>query len=305
MDISCKHLIIAAANDCFVKCRGCYSFWGKNKEIVSTEYIINFLKKLDSQKIEKVTISGGDPLLRPDIIELLRNIKALNYKINMDTVGTCVVTNAKSLCGQSAKKINPYQLNGLVDMIGIPLDGCSDESIKTFRLGRPNIFQEQVNILNALNQTGINICINTVVHKQNMDDVAGIVDVIKNFKNVRQWQLFQYMPIGILGYKNKENFEISDEVFSKTIYNIQQQANVKIPTVKFNPKTKEQRRKLYLLIDTDGYAWTPLTVLDDEFWKRTEIKNDKRIILGNIKNIEDMNNILSFLYRGKLCKGVR
>lgn len=304
MNIESKHLIIAASNDCFVKCRGCYNFWGANKQIVSTECILNFLKQLDSERIEKITVSGGDPLIRPDIIELLSEIKGLRYKINMDTVGTGLLANTESVSGKTVKQIDAQKLSELVDVIGIPLDGCASDSIHTFRLGRSNIFQEQIAILSKLDQAGANICINTVVHKQNLRDVSDIVDVIHGFNHISKWQLFQYMPIGVMGYKNRGDFEISDEEFLGVIYNVSERAKIKIPSVIFNPKAKNQRQKLYLLIDTDGYAWTPLTVVDDKFWQRSSVKNDKRIILGNIKNSNEMRQILDFLYYGKLNKGI-
>ncbi len=107
-----------------------------------------------------------------------------------------------------------------------------------------------------------------------------------------------------MGYKNRGDFEVSDEEFRIAMYKVSEKVKIKIPNVVFNPKAKNQRQKLYLLIDTDGYAWTPLTVVDDKFWQRSSVKNDKRIILGNIKNSNETRKILDFLYYGKLNKGI-
>ena len=55
----------------------------------------------------------------------------------------------------------------------------------------------------------INICINTVIHKKNMDDIENIYNIIKNYKCIKKWQIFQFMPIGPMGRKNADLFEIN------------------------------------------------------------------------------------------------
>ena len=262
MDINTKHLIIAVANDCFVSCTGCYNFWAKDKKIISNDDIINFLNQIDSDKIQKLTISGGDPLVRSDIVQLLTRIKKLNYRVNLDTVGTAFMND--TLSNKNKEYItykNPKDFEGLVDTLGIPLDGADEQTIKTFRTGRENLFSEQVRILQVLDNINIKVCVNTVVHRQNVYKLQDIYEIIKGFQKVKQWQLFQYMPIGVLGYKNRATFSITDDVFVEETNNLKKHVECN-DCLNIVTKTKTQRKNLYLLLDTAGYAWVPKTSIE-------------------------------------------
>ena len=54
-------------------------FWKKN--------FLNFLRKRRG-KLEGVCITGGEPTIQPDIVEFIRKIKNLGYKVKLDTNGT-------------------------------------------------------------------------------------------------------------------------------------------------------------------------------------------------------------------------
>lgn len=56
-------------------------------EEIGTEELLGFLKKRQGI-LEGVAISGGEPLLNEDMPELLREIKALGYKVKLDTNGS-------------------------------------------------------------------------------------------------------------------------------------------------------------------------------------------------------------------------
>lgn len=54
---------------------------------ISVTELLGFLKKRQGI-LDGVAISGGEPLLNEDMPELLRDIKALGYKVKLDTNGT-------------------------------------------------------------------------------------------------------------------------------------------------------------------------------------------------------------------------
>lgn len=47
------------------------------------EYLMNRKKLLDG-----VVISGGEPTLQPDLVEFIKSVKSLGYKVKLDTNGT-------------------------------------------------------------------------------------------------------------------------------------------------------------------------------------------------------------------------
>lgn len=72
------------------------------------EELMSFLRKRQGI-LEGVAITGGEPLLNPDIAELLHRIKELGYKIKLDTNGTSPEL-LKSLVGE-----------GLVDRVAMDI----------------------------------------------------------------------------------------------------------------------------------------------------------------------------------------
>ena len=56
-------------------------------EVIPEEEILSFLKKRTGI-LDGVAVTGGEPLLMPDIIEILKKIKSLGYSIKLDTNGT-------------------------------------------------------------------------------------------------------------------------------------------------------------------------------------------------------------------------
>lgn len=57
-------------------------------EHIEEEVLLSFLRKRRGI-LEGVCISGGEPLLQPDIDVFLRKVKALGYQVKLDTNGSC------------------------------------------------------------------------------------------------------------------------------------------------------------------------------------------------------------------------
>lgn len=55
--------------------------------VMDDTQLLDFLKKRQGM-LDGVAITGGEPLLRPDLPDLLRRIRALGYAVKLDTNGT-------------------------------------------------------------------------------------------------------------------------------------------------------------------------------------------------------------------------
>lgn len=277
---------LSVGRSCFVQCTGCYNYFGKNKENISTPTILNFLAYAKKMGLQKVTLCGGDPLSRSDIVNLLEQIKGLGFFINLDTVGTPLLGSARTIFfgRQEVEAINPKTLASLVDLLGIPIDGSTNEVVSVFRSNRQNLLDEQLQILRLLNNNGAKICLNTVVHKQNIHDLINVPQLMRGFDNIVKWQFFQYMPIGPLGYKSREKFLVLDSDFQTFANNMPKHLHAQgfIGDAEF--KFRGGRKGNYLLIDSDGLAWAP-QFSQGNSWNEKYDANDNRIILGNI-NVE-------------------
>ncbi|MBU6383710.1 MAG: radical SAM protein [Verrucomicrobia bacterium] len=279
---------------CFVRCIGCYNHFGKS--FVDKNVILTFLRYMREHGSDHVTIGGGDPLTYPDILSLLESIKELGFRINLDTVGTPLLSDAESIFFKrvSVQKIDAGTLARLVDLLGIPLDGPSSEVIATFRANRAHIYEEQIAILKLLDSLHATVCINTVVHQGNIQYLQSLPELIKSFSSVVKWQLFQFMPIGPLAFKNKEKYLIEDRDFSlfkeRLLHSIEDLAFRE----KLEFKSRADRKGNYLFIDSDGVAWVPNVSYSLKWESETDNTNQKTII-GRISEMDDFPKIKSVI----------
>lgn len=287
------HLNIFVSQKCFLYCKGCYSVSREEEcgKFVSTDKIVEFLKFAYDKGVRKVTLCGGDPLTRKDIIELLEQIKKIGFSISLDTVGTSIIKNFEINGQVIVKQTDAKKIAELVDVIGIPIDGSTNEIFKQFRQTTSDIINQQISVCEELHKFGANICINTVVHKGNLADSYELSKLIKKLDYINKWQMFQFAPLGKYGLRNRELFEISDEQFSKFKSDVLCVFDGDASKLQF--KDSHTRNKAYMLIDNSGSAW--IQSYENDSSEDNVNKINERTIIGNITNSGDWNKICTYL----------
>ncbi len=280
---------------CFVSCPGCYNHFGKG--FLDPAHILDFLDYMRPFGVFKVTLGGGDPLTYPHILELLEGIKERDFCIKLDTVGTPLLQQAQSVFFKRVKvdKIDAKRLAELVDLIGIPLDGPNSEVISQFRTMRRGIFEEQMQILELLRSKNAKICINTVVHRLNLDTLYALPESIAQKVLISKWQFFQFMPIGPLGYKNREIYQISEEEFETFQQKLSSTIRDPVLREKLEFKKGSSRKGNYLFVDSDGIAWVP-KVSFSEHWDKGLDETNLREVVGDIRKREDYPRIKDLVF---------
>lgn len=276
------HLNFFVSPKCFYYCKGCYSHSREENcdNIVSTDIIIKFLDYAYNKGVKKVTFCGGDPLTRSDILNLLEKTKKIGYYISLDTLGTTVIKSIINHNKVVYKKTDVKKLAKYINMIGVPIDGSNNEIINMFRQTNVDIINEQINICHKLNKFKIPICINTVIHKGNLEDIDKIVELLNQINYIKKWQIFEFIPSGKYGIINKDLFQISDNDFNKAKSRVKDNFD-DINKVQF--KDMNDRNKAYMLIDNSGNA------------RISNYTDNSKRIIGNIKNSHDWDKICNYL----------
>lgn len=276
-----KKINLCIAKQCFLNCPGCYNIFSNSKEI-STGEVIAFIEYAKERGLEKVTISGGDPLTRSDIELIIKKCIDLELKINIDTVGLTLI-GSKVTRGnkKSIPKFRNIELLKKIGNLGIPLDGSNNEIVSTFRHYNKdsNLFKEIIKVLDFCEKSKIKICINTVLHKQNIDDIPNIFNIINKYKCIKSWQVFQFMPIGLFAKKNEDKYKISIENFNTVKKRIENEKT----KIEINFKPAIERAYNYMLIDSNGKAY------------KVDLSNNITEY-GNIRDNKTWNNILDNIY---------
>ncbi|KRL65787.1 molybdenum cofactor biosynthesis protein A [Companilactobacillus versmoldensis DSM 14857 = KCTC 3814] len=170
-------------------------------KVMSQDEIIEMVENFAEMGISKVRITGGEPLLRTDVVDIVRRIK------NVDGVEDVSITTNGLFLGKLAKDLKEAGL----DRLNISLDTFDPKRYKEITRGG-NIQQVLDSISVAAKLHFKKIKLNTVLIKgQNDDEILEFLNYTKhNDVNVR---FIEFMPIGNSMKTWKKEFVGLDNVF--------------------------------------------------------------------------------------------
>lgn len=157
-------VIFNVTNRCNCKCKYCYaSFYNRDiTEGMSVEQIKKLILDLHKNGCQRISFSGGEPLLQKDIGEIVDYANSLGMNTALNSNGILVPKYLEVL-----KKVGT---------LAISLDG-RPEHHDIFR-GKGTADKAIEGVIKAV-EAGINVHTNTVIHKYNLDDIDYIVDLAK------------------------------------------------------------------------------------------------------------------------------
>ena len=181
-----------ATRRCDMKCSHCGSSCSasiRDEELSETE-IISAFKSItsvyDSNQLELVSITGGEPLLRSDLPRIIS--KLTEQGISHITLQT----NGNQLCAKEG--LLPTLVDAGLSGLGLNLDGLA-ESHDILR-NQPGHFMKTVELVERVrSETSLYLSITTVVSQQNFLELPELAATIKRLK-VPRWRLIELQPIG-------------------------------------------------------------------------------------------------------------
>ena len=150
------YMRISVTDKCNLRCRYCMPLNGNCKkehdEMMTEEELINLVEASTKLGIKKIRLTGGEPLVKKNIVSIVKNIKMID---GIEEV--CITTNGVKLNELSEN----LKLAGL-DRINISIDSLIEDKYK-YITGGGNL-QDALNGLNKALDTGFKkIKINTVL----------------------------------------------------------------------------------------------------------------------------------------------
>ena len=131
-----------------------------------------------------VVLSGGDPLVRDDIEELVAYGTDLGLRMTITPSGTRSLTR---------DRIEALADAGLKRM-AVSFDGASPERHDAFR-GEAGSFEETVRAVEDARAAGLPVQVNTTVCRDTVDDLPAIRDLLREIGAV-MWSVFFLVPVG-------------------------------------------------------------------------------------------------------------
>lgn len=170
---------------CNLKCPHCYI--NATKEELPNELSTEEAKKLIDQICEVskplLILSGGEPLLRKDIFELVRYGTEKGLKMGLGS-------NGALLDDAAAKKLKEAGIK----TVSISLDSSIPERHDEFR-GVAGSWEKAVSAIKALKENGVLVQVNTTVTQQNHAEIDEIMSLAEQL-GVENFHLFFLVPTG-------------------------------------------------------------------------------------------------------------
>ncbi len=132
---------------------------------LSTDEWFSVMRQARAMGAVQLGFSGGEPLVRPDLIELITEARRLGFYTNLITSGV----------GMDADKVAAFREAGL-DHIQISFQASSEE-LNNYFAGNQKAFSQKLAMAKAVKAQGYPMVLNFVLHRQNIDQVDQILEL--------------------------------------------------------------------------------------------------------------------------------
>ena len=153
---------------CNLRCVHCYSH-SRNEEYageLNTKEAKGFIDSLGEFKAPVLLFSGGEPLIRPDLYQLIRRAKSAGLRAVISTNGTLITESVAAELKDIGLSYVGVSLDGLREVNDRfrGVDGAFDNAIKGIR-----------NCINA----GVKVGLRFTINKRNVGEIPGIFRLLE------------------------------------------------------------------------------------------------------------------------------
>lgn len=163
---TCPVVIWNLIRRCNLTCTHCYSISGDVDfpGELSTEEVFRVMEDLHAAKVRVLILSGGEPLLRPDIFEISRRAKEMGFYVGLSSNGTLIDrANAARIAEMG------------YDYVGISLDGLRATHDRIRR--RAGAFDASLEGLRACRDLGIKVGMRFTIPRENAAEFPSLLQL--------------------------------------------------------------------------------------------------------------------------------
>ena len=183
-----NELCLEITNQCLLECIHCSSSSSPNQtNYLDRKTIFRVIDEFERLEGEELEISGGEPLLHPNIWEILEYCKHKPFHTTLYTSGI-----AKESIHELVRKID-------VDKVAVSLHGTRET---TKEITGSDCYEKVKEFIKSLREKGRNVDIYFVLMKQNYKDFEYLVEECEKIK-VENIKVLRLMPQG----RARENWE--------------------------------------------------------------------------------------------------
>jgi cyclic pyranopterin phosphate synthase len=209
-----KDLRISLTDKCNLRCSYCmpedFNLWIPSNDHLTTPELVEVIKIAVDCGITEIRLTGGEPLIRPDIVEIVAKINEIKNppEISMTTNGLALAKKAQELVDAGLKRIN------------ISLDTLQADRFK--EITKRDRIQDVFQGIEAAKKAGLKpIKINSVLLRGINDDEAPAL-LKWALESELELRFIEQMPLDAGNAWSRNNFITADEIFDslKNIYKL-------------------------------------------------------------------------------------
>ncbi|MHB9117544.1 MAG: heme d1 biosynthesis radical SAM protein NirJ [Burkholderiales bacterium] len=183
---------------CNLTCKHCYSI-SADKDFpgeLSTADVFTVMDDLKAFGVPVLILSGGEPLLRPDIFDIARRAKAMGFYVGLSSNGTLIDEN------------NIAQIAAIgFDYVGVSLDGLRDTHDRFRR--KAGAFDASMRGIRLCKAQGIKVGIRFTLTQDNAQDLPALLQLMED-EEIDKFYLSH------LNYAGRGNKNRKDDAFHRT-----------------------------------------------------------------------------------------
>lgn len=146
---------------CNLRCDYC-AVWSEPPREMRTGTVLQLIDQFATAGTERISLSGGEPMVRADIGQIIRHAKRRGLTVNLVSNGLHVPRRIKEIAG--------------IDFLSVSLDG--PEAVHD-RLRGEGAYARALAAIRAARKAGIAVWTTTVLTRHNVDAVADIIEMSK------------------------------------------------------------------------------------------------------------------------------
>ncbi|MEK5164482.1 radical SAM protein [Paenibacillus sp. FSL R5-0527] len=300
-------LDLNVTNRCNLLCKHCvFNSGAPNDDELSLMEIRTIIDDAKEQGLEDLHITGGEPLLRKDLTDIISYADSRGLKLRLISNGT-LLTGAK---------LTELKQAGLRELM-ISLDGMEGQHDEI--RGCRGSFQKTVTAVTQAVQMGFNVRVNAVAFAFNLEDLLELVHFLNELK-VSAFSVFLFSPTGRGSALESWLVEREDWLgFCDRLAGLTRDMNMKVIVEKgyhllSEPPIRREavtgpgagcsqlgRKDDYLIITSEGSVWPCILMVNSGYPLGNIRHNPLKEVLGQKKHTDFYHSLLTGLEECECC----
>jgi radical SAM protein with 4Fe4S-binding SPASM domain len=208
-------VLIEVTGRCNLACAHCFNAAFNRDEALGRELslaqLLRLVGELDELNVRRIQLSGGEPLLRDDLFEIIGAID--RHRIFLDVISTNAVAVTEALAARLAARFSDH------GALYISMDGVTPGAYDAIR--GEGVFARFEPAIRLLDAGGCRIFINTMATRANLGQMDALFDWMAAHPSVRGWRIGMPKVLGRYA-EHHERLEVEFErvirVFARMLH---------------------------------------------------------------------------------------